>query len=227
MARKKVSGRKCRIESLEDRRMLAGSVTAKVSNGNLVVTGDWQGNGVTLTPGANPYEVVVTGTTVAGLQTRINGVSNGAITFKNVTKNVTVKLGGGHDVLNVNNVTVYEDAKIKTGKGLDTVTINVSTFNDALKVKTGKGVDNVTVANSVVAGKMTLSTGASRDIVNLNNLALGKLKVSLGKGNDALSISSTTVISKTVLNGNSGINTLATNGSFFGSTFLKRNLAGT
>ena len=62
MAFKRTGGRKCRFESLEDRQMMAGNVVAKVGANNFaIITGDNFSNGITITPGANPYEVVVTG----------------------------------------------------------------------------------------------------------------------------------------------------------------------
>jgi hypothetical protein len=227
MARPQKHGRKCAFESLETRQMMAGDVIVKVDNGNMKITGDNLSNGIILAPGINPFEIVVTGFNQGGAATRVNGVANGAITFPNVTKNVSINMGSGNDFVSVAGVNIYESAKIKTGRGLDTLQISASFIADKLKVTTGKGFDRVTIANTTVAGKTKIQTGPSRDEVNLSNLTVGKLNVQLGRGNDSLSISGLNAIRPTVLNGGSGINTLTLNGSnYFGSGLLKKNLAG-
>ena len=120
MAFKRTNGRKCRFESLENRRMMAGLVTARVSGGTLEVKGDFFSNAITITPGALPFEVKVTGINDNNLlPTTVNGVVNGAITFKNVIHGMSVNLGDGNNILNVNGVSIFGKVNLKTGKGVD------------------------------------------------------------------------------------------------------------
>jgi hypothetical protein len=57
--------RRCRFESLESRRLLAGDVTARIDNGKLIIKGDKLDNGITIVAGANAGEVVITGVDAA------------------------------------------------------------------------------------------------------------------------------------------------------------------
>src|SRR4051812_7400843 len=126
MAYKRTTGRKCRFEPLENRRMFAGLVTAHVSGGTLEVRGDFFSNGVTIAPGANPFEIKVTGINANLLPTSINGVPNGTITFKNVIHGMNVDLGAGNNILNVNGVNIFGKVNLKTGNGVDALAINTS-----------------------------------------------------------------------------------------------------
>jgi large repetitive protein len=221
------NGRKCNFESLENRRMLAGNVVAKVEKGVIVLKGDNFSNGVVVTAGINPGEFIVTGINQAGNPTSINGIPNDALTLVNVTKGLKANLGRGNDSLTVNGVTLNGKVKIKTGLGIDTVTVNASSLCSDLEIRTGKNADDITVNNTTVGGETKIDGGRACDQVQLTASTFGQLDVALGRGNDDLLVTNINVIVDTTLNGNQGINTFATtNGSFFGSTFTKLNLAG-
>src|SRR6185295_13758081 len=113
MGRKQKNGRRCRFESLENRRMLTGNVKTEVEAGSLFVKGDNFDNGITITAGPNPFEVVVTGFTVGGNPTMVNGVPNGATTIRGVTRNVKVDLRLGNDQLQVFTLDVFGKASFK------------------------------------------------------------------------------------------------------------------
>src|SRR5437764_13876097 len=102
MAKRRTMGRRCRFESLESRQLAAGIVTAHVTGGTLIVKGDFFGNSITVTPGANPFEVVVTGVTSNGSPTTVNGVPNGVITLKGVIHGMKVDMGVGNNAVTVN-----------------------------------------------------------------------------------------------------------------------------
>src|SRR3954467_13861085 len=102
MSFKRKNGRQCRFESLENRQLAAGIVTAHVTGGTLLVKGDFFGNSITVAPGANPYEVVVTGVTSNGGPTTVNGVPNGAITLKGVIHGMKINMGVGNNDVAVN-----------------------------------------------------------------------------------------------------------------------------
>src|SRR5262249_36296766 len=111
----KSSGRKCKFESLENRQMMAGDVFANVSAGILTIRGDNLSNGITITAGPNPNEVVVTGINVDGSGTAVNGLVNTPVTLVNVTRDIKISMRRGNDTVNVNNLTVNGDLEIRTG----------------------------------------------------------------------------------------------------------------
>src|SRR3954465_6274485 len=97
MARRRRKGRSCAFESLEDRSLLAGDVTASILNGNLLISGDKFANGITLAPGTAANTVVVTGVNAGMGATNVNGASNGAVTLSGFTGSLTIRMKGGND----------------------------------------------------------------------------------------------------------------------------------
>src|SRR5262245_60967623 len=227
MAFNKKGGRKCKFESLETRRMFAGDVTFEVHGGEAEIEGDNFSNGVIITSGLNPNEVVVTGITVAGNPTRVNGIANGSITLPGVIHGMEVKMGLGDDTVNVTNLNINGKSKIDMGPGVDTLNMNNSLFKSKVKIKTNRAMDFVTLMNSTVRGDLNVKTGTGGDNVTLTNMNAGKLTGGFGQGNDSVVISGTTVTTSTTLNGNSGINPF-TNGlnNFYGGVINKKNLNG-
>jgi hypothetical protein len=224
----KSSGRKCKFESLENRQMMAGDVFATVSAGVLTIKGDNLSNGITITAGPNPNEVVVTGINVAGSGTAVNGLVNTPVTLVNVTKDIKISMHRGNDTVNVNNLTVNGDLEIKTGGGIDTVTVDTSTICGDLEIETGGSADHVFVINSTVAGEAEFRTGKDCDDLTITGSNLGELDVRLNQDNDHLDISGTQVVTQTELNGGKGINLFENEleSNFFGGIYNKKQLAG-
>lgn len=224
----KSGGRKCKFESLENRQMMAGDVFASVHAGTLTIKGDNLSNGIIITAGANPNEVVVTGINLAGSGTAVNGLVNTPVTLVNVTKNIKVSMARGNDSVAVNNLTVNGDLKMRGGRGLDTFVVNASTICGDLEIRTSGGADNVTITNSTVAGELEIGTGRDCDNVTITGSDVGELDVALNEDNDHLDISGTQVVTQTRLNGGKGINLFVDelNSNFFGGIYNKTQLAG-
>jgi hypothetical protein len=224
----KTGGRKCKFESLENRQMMAGDVIGKVHAGTLTLKGDNFNNGITITQGAIPNSVVVTGfTPVGGNPTSVNGLPNTAVTFLNVINGLKVNLGIGNDEVRVNNLNIFGKAQINMGSGADTVTINNSRFCKELDVNMGSDADSLTITNSQVDGRADIDGGQGCDDVTITNTTFGALDLDLGKDNDTVSITSTQVVVETMLDGGSGINTFVNgNSNFFGGFYTKVNLNG-
>src|SRR6059058_5739244 len=108
----KTGGRKCKFESLENRQMMAGDVMASVHAGTLFIKGDNLSNGITITPGAIPKQVIITGVNAGGSATTVNGVPNGPVAVNNVTKDVKIKMLSGNDIVTITNLTVNGSLKI-------------------------------------------------------------------------------------------------------------------
>lgn len=225
----KTGGRKCKFESLENRQMMAGDVVGRVHAGTLTLKGDNFNNGITITPGAVPNSVLVTGfTPVGGTPTNVNGLPNTGVTFLNVINGLKVKLGIGNDELRLNNnLNIFGKATIQMGSGVDTVTINNSRFCKGLDIDMGPDADHLTITNSSVDGKADIDGGLGCDDVTITNSTFGQLSVNLGPDNDTVSITSTQVVVGTTLDGDLGINTFVNgNSNFFGGFYTKKNLNG-
>jgi hypothetical protein len=223
----KTGGRKCKFESLENRQMMAGDVMASVHAGTLFIKGDNLSNGITITAGAIPNQVIITGTTVAGSGTTVNGITNAPVAVNNVTKDVKIKLLAGNDSVTVNNLTVMGTLKFNGGGGVNTIAVNSSTICGDLEVRTGGSADTITITSTLVNGEAEFDTGGDCDHLTLVGSTFGELDVHLEEGNDTLSITNTQVVTETKLNGDEGINLFVEGGSnFFGGIYHKKNLAG-
>jgi hypothetical protein len=223
----KTGGRKCKFESLETRQMMAGDVIGRVHAGTLTLKGDNFSNGITVAPGALPNSVLVTGTTVAGNPTNVNGLPNTGITFLNVIRGFKVKMGTGNDEVAIDNLNIFGKAKIDMGTGVDTVTIDDSRFCKALDIDMGPDADHLTINSTRVDGKADIDAGRGCDDVTIIGSTFGELDVDLGLDNDTITIANTSVITETTLDGGAGINTFVNGQSnFFGGIYNKKNLAG-
>jgi hypothetical protein len=212
--------------------MFAGLVTARVSGGTLEVKGDFFSNAITITPGALPFEVKITGNNdLNGLPTTVNGVPNGAITIKNVIHGMNVNLGDGNNVLNVNGVTINGKVNLKTGKGVDAVALATNQLKSDLTIKTNRSADTVTITNTTVRGTAKIKTGTGSDDVVVTNDPVanrfGALNVNLGRGNDTVTFNGLSVNTKSTLKGGPGID-LLNNGisNFYGGTIFHSGFQG-
>jgi hypothetical protein len=186
MARRGSQGRRCRFESLENRRLLAGDVIAQIKNGDLVIKGDGAANGITITAGATAGTVVITGVDAGGSATNVNGTANGTVTLSGFTDDLKIKMKGGDDVVTITGLTVPDEIDIELGKGADTLTLTDVTASDEADIDGGKGADNITITDST----------------------FDELEVETHRDNDTVSISGTTVHDETELDGGKGTNTL-------------------
>jgi hypothetical protein len=93
--------RRPRIESLEDRSLLAGTVAAFVSNGDLFIRGDNSANGVAIRQvDIGAYEV--TGFALGGSATLINGSASPQV-ITGIVGDFNIDLFAGSDILVVSN----------------------------------------------------------------------------------------------------------------------------
>lgn len=207
--------------------MMAGDVVASVHAGTLFIKGDNLSNGITITAGGIPNQVIVTGINAGGVGTTVNGITNAPVAVNNVTKGMRVSMAGGNDIVTTSNLTINGVTKIKGGLGLDTVNLLSSTFNSTLKVKLGGGADDLNVISTNVQAETNITGGKNFDDVTIVGSNFGGLNINLNEGNDNLAITNTQVITETVLNGGAGINTFVNGQSnFFGAFYTKLNLAG-
>ena len=193
------------FERLEKREVFSGNVTASLSGGDLVITGDDQPNRIVVTQiAAGRYQVT------AEDNTTVNGQSSKIIS--GVTDDIRIHLLRGPDHLTVQGVSVPDDLEIGTGFGPDQIVQILNTKihgdlavftrdgNDGLLIQnvivgkdgvgtafiqTGDGNDSVEIQHMIVAGTATLRTGLGNDRINVSQEAnFGHFSISADGGND-------------------------------------------
>ena len=93
--------RKLRLESLENRNLLAGNVTATVVDGNLIIEGDDQDNQISIVATENRGQYIIRGrasATFGPITTTINGSdAEEGILVTGVKRSVHISMGDGND----------------------------------------------------------------------------------------------------------------------------------
>ena len=179
------------LESLERRQMLAGSVTASVAGGSLVVSGDGQDNAVVISQYNDQLAVVGLNTEIAeaDISDTILGVDVSIKFLDGVTKDVNVLLRGGDDTLLLGgsvqeSVTPEGDALVA-----DDVTVETLVLPRNVNIWTHGGRDAVVVAGTEVAKDLSIDTGFGQEdlvIVGGGGLATAALEYLTENGTDFL-----------------------------------------
>ena len=208
MAGRGNKGRSCRFESLENRNLLAGDVTASIRNGDLIIKGDDLANGIQITAGTTAGTVKITGINAGGTATNINGSSNGSVTLSGFNGDIKIKLKGGDDSLSMTDLDVPGKLKIEAGEGNDSVTLDGVTVDRKFKAKLSDGNDSLSITNTTVAGSTKIKGKDGEDEVTIEGSTFSKLRVSLGDDDDTLDISGSEATRKTRFNGGRGTDTL-------------------
>ncbi|MFN5104242.1 MAG: beta strand repeat-containing protein [Planctomycetota bacterium] len=161
------TARRLALEKLQARELLAGDVTAAVTNGFLVVRGDDAANELTIER-INGDKVRVTGAT----GTTINGLTQPAIL--RVRKGYDIATGGGDDkltVIGLNAVGRYE-IRMDLGAGND-VLVASNLLAQRIHAGGGDGNDSITVRNSRSRRGSGVGGGIGDDTMVLENLRFG------------------------------------------------------
>ena len=169
--------RRLGIESLEQKRLLAGDVMVGVTDGGtLLVQGDAESNGVVLTSGDQPGEFVLAGRPSAdGEPTTINGTFD-RVVVSGVSNGIRVRMGEGDDGVNIFNANVRGAVNVATGIGDDTVNI-------------GGPVDDSEGMNTLIRGGLNIVTGDGSDSVRIGRTGIARgLNVATGAGDDYLAV---------------------------------------
>ena len=197
-------GRRLAVEPLQPRELLAGDVTASVTEGDLVISGDHAANGVIVSR-IDDTTYAVKGTTHGGADTRINGVPNGKIVLSGVTDDVRADLWAGNDSISLHGrdadrpLRAPDDVIIYTQSGDDEIKMFHVAAGDNIVVNSGSGNDqfiavSVTTRNHLfVAEAGTPHYAGDSNFVNIygDSRIGGQLNVKLNRGNDAVKVSDT------------------------------------
>jgi hypothetical protein len=177
--------RALRIESLEQKQMLAGDVTVSVLNGVLTLQGDDLDNQVAVSAGETAGSFVIHG--LDGTQL-ILGDAAGAteLVVEGVRRGMIANLGDGNDVLRINEASFRGNVAINMGEGDDRVSIGVvpEVPEASLTVDADAEIDLPSVQ---IGQSLLIRTGAGNDTVVINDTrGRGSLGVSTGVGDDTV-----------------------------------------
>lgn len=208
-----------RLESLENRNLMAGDVTVQVFGGSLMISGDEASNGIALSSTEVEGQFVVSGLDAGGEETTINGEST-PLVVEGVDRNVRIRMGRGDDVVRAPNLDVAGSVSVRTGMGDDVVRIGEADADEAvadigrgLFIRLGDGDDRATVANtsarwlringgsgdnsiavrdSNLTGSLTVRSRDGEDDVRLNTIDARRIALHTGAGDDSIGILSST-----------------------------------
>lgn len=202
------------VSALESRQLLSGgNVQATVVGGTLTITGDNIANELTIEQSSEGLRIQTTG------GTRLNGTTNGTLTFANPTQ-TNIDLKGGNDRLTLGDF-LGAGVSVQMGSGNDQVNLNGISTDGDLEIDLGAGNDGLLSKSgglglsdpNVVGGNLRLVGGAGRDRLILTSLnALHNLTVDAGTDNDVvlLSTNSTNGIASVLLGSGNDIMSLST-----------------
>lgn len=172
------------LERLEDRVLLAANLQL-LGGGQLVLTGDGGVDEITIEAGTDPGSIDVTADFGAGVETR---------TVLDI-KNITVRTGGGDDVITVEDVQLGGNLTIDAGTGDDIVVIGGGEavghiLGGSLTVKTGLGDDSIAIEGVHVKGNVNLNDVGGATLVTLTELDVGRqLNIQTAAGTDQVNLS--------------------------------------
>ncbi len=163
------------FERLEDRICL--TVSATVTNGHLVITGEPDGAVQINAVAANTFQVVDNGVVVA--------------TLGGVTRNIRLSIdqtgprSNDAVTLNLNGLATPLSVRLDAGDGNNTFTITNGTVTRTLIVIGGTGADTVTIGPAVTIGRHFVArTFGGNDSVTIQGQVTGRTVYRAGAGND-------------------------------------------
>jgi len=207
-----------RLESLENRNLMAGDVAANVLGGTLFLSGDQEANGVVLSSTAEDGQFIVAGIDAGGEATTINGEVS-PLVIDDAIRRVVIRTGDGDDVVKVPHMQLTGWMNVRTGRGDDTVKIGDAEADAALvnirrglnvnlgigddeaaigntrarwlRVNGGTGDDSIHVKDARVRRGLRIAGRSGSDDIRLNNVTARNIGISGGADNDTVSVAAT------------------------------------
>jgi len=225
--KKQTRARLCRIQSLENRKMMAGDVSVAPSaadSRDLIISGDNASNQIVV------QEIAVDRIRVTGLDgTLINGGTspvtmtvrddltinmkggNDNVLLRNLNQgddyshsDVTIDLGEGNDDLEILATDVNRHLNIKAGDGNDQIEVTETRAKDAL-IDGEYGDDKITVDELTTVASVTIESGKDDDtIVVMDSVINNDLLINADAGNDYVKVDNVDVFDDLRLNAGSG-----------------------
>jgi len=130
---------------------------------------------------------------ISGFDTLVNGSAD-PVPFA-IPANIDIRMGNGHDVAQVSNVTLTGGITVKeSGSGNDTIVTSVVTLGGSLDVDALAGDDFVVLDTTTVGGSARIVTGSGADQAIVFSTSVAQsLMVDTGQGNDYAEVDFTTV----------------------------------
>ncbi|MEQ9408407.1 MAG: vanadium-dependent haloperoxidase [Fuerstiella sp.] len=184
------------IDVLEQRVLLAGTVSVDLIGQTLRIRGDAQDNSVVVTPNAETVEGLVQGTDDTAVQ--FTNRAHRRFESKGF-RNVQIQMRGGND-----SVTIEADGMALSG---------------SLRAALGSGDDTIAIAGSeqasnVIRRNLVVAAGTGNDSVFTSHIETGgSLVVSGARGNDLVLASEMQIRRRTVIRGQAGDDCVLTTGS--------------
>ncbi len=191
--------KKLRIESLENRYLMAGNITSSLEGGVLTLTGDALDNLSFVNGTGVPNQIIA-----QPVATTIDGVAANKI-FNGVTA-IVINANDGNDQFSLQNVAVT-DLTINLGNGND-FTVTATQFGpnsvgvtNALTVDAGAGNDVIQLFRSFGGYDMTVNAGDGNDFIQTYSNSADQVTVNLGQGFDTLNTAYLTAFGVWTVNG--------------------------
>jgi hypothetical protein len=183
--------RKIRVESLEQRQLMAGDVMAALEGSLLTVEGDNFDNQVAITRTAIG-DIVIAGQN----GTLINGLPS--VRFPRVALNsLEVRMEGGNDSVALRGLQVANDVNVDLGAGNDRLTspsTTPSTINGNLSVWGNEGNDVVQMAGLSVRENLSIDGGLGSLNSSISNSTIDKVMSIIGDdADDVVSVVGTSI----------------------------------
>lgn len=216
------------LETLERRTVLAGAVTATLTDGVLTLTGDAEANSVIISSDQTAGDVLLRG--AVGGDTATSIVVDGeepvdSLSLSGVT-DIVLDLRGGADSVVVTDLDLAGSLTGSLGAGQDTVIIGSNdsvntgvTLNDESELTAGEvaigenvdlrangGADLLRLANATITGDLSFNGGVGNDRVvaqgNLEtNMVGGDVSIEVGAGSNAVNLRNIDVGGSLTVNG--------------------------
>lgn len=198
----------CACEVLEARRMLAGNVSAVISDGDLYIRGDPEDNSLSIDTQNLPAGQV----RLWGSTTFVNGKTAIPVVVTGFTRNVHVYLGKGNDGFTVNASTLPGDVEIIAGMDDDTILVDQTDIAGSLLIRGREGADSLHVTGSSTAAGLSVFAGRGPDVLSATgNTIGGDLELHGLRGHDSISYCGNAIHGATRIDGGPGENLISEN----------------
>jgi hypothetical protein len=175
--------RRFAFETLESRQVFAGNVFVSLVNGDLIITGGPNSNGIQIVPGSDAGTVEVSGLMQAGNRTKLNHDTQ-PLTFV-VEHDIILDLRDGDDLVQIDGLQLPGNLKADLGTGSDVLTMSNTTVQQAVVLSTGDGDDQVTFQNDQFGGNIQADLGNHDDYFTmLGSHAFGSVSLDTGDNAD-------------------------------------------
>ena len=184
-----------------------GNVTAVISRGNIVLTGDAAGNSVVIYTNSDGWVTVA----VVG-QTTIQGSATPWVLegWTSVTADLVVNMNGGDDIVILRDVHVGADVLVDSHAGNDVLLTTSATIAGNLEFKSASGSNSLGMSSTTVGGNLKYTGGTGFDALYTNGLMVaGRTAITGNKGAELFAVENSSFLGTVTVNLGDGSDQLA------------------